>query len=603
MNVSSPLGWGRVVSDKIRIPIGGKQAAILLMLILSVSLGSCIYFNTMYNARKLYGVAEEMEAEAGGQESRAAEEKYKEVVIKCASVLQNHPESSWVDDAIFLMGKALVKQKEYAKGIRKFLELTTNFPESEYVPNSLYWLALANFEKRDYNQALLYTDRFINAFPEHELRYRVRFLAGDINLELGDDREALGYYSQVADEASKREIVEEAILKRAKLYFLFEDWNNAAESYGSLLKKGISWQMRYEISLSLGQCYTNIGRCTEALDLYTELLPDVPKLKDEGPVMLGQAASYVCMDSLSAAMRVYRTIGEKFPRSDFSAESYYRLGLLYHERLDSLQAAQVAFEKVANESSSSEFTPLARQKSTSIKKLIELQKASGDEVTGEQMAERRFMAAEIQLTRLAEIEPAISNYTAVIDSFPESSWAPKAAYAIGWIYQKEKADSARALEAYSGVITRYPRSLQARGALRQVFRLGTEQEALAMQAYIDSALADTAAAAAEMSRKLEADRADSLLIAQNQEDGGGMSAADSIRARSGRPGPPVPVDRDRVKKETRYRLDDQFRPAFLDSLRRARFEKLRRLMWGGVEKRSPVRNLQPPPGGNKNDNG
>jgi len=106
------------------------------VLILS-SLHSCVYFNTMYNARRIYSEAEEAREESvrtGVEPSRALKDKYKDVIFKCSKILRDSPESSWVDDAIFLMGKALVRQEEYNKGIRKFQELLTNYPESEYVP-------------------------------------------------------------------------------------------------------------------------------------------------------------------------------------------------------------------------------------------------------------------------------------------------------------------------------------------------------------------------------------------------------------------------------------------------------------------------------------
>ncbi len=508
--------------------------AILVLLLLS----SCVYFNTIYNAKRLYREAEKARTEAlrtGSGITRNLKDRYKVVVIKCSKVLRDHPNSGWVDDSIFLMGKALVRQQEYNKGIRKFQELITNYPESKYVSRSLYWLALANYEKKEYNQALMFTRRFIEGFSKHELRHKVIFLAGDINLELEKNEDALNFYSMVADESSEREVMDEALLKSARLHYRFEDWENAASSYKLLLKKGISWELRYDISLALGECYAKIGKCREAIEIFDEILPDVTKIVDKGPVMLGKAEGYECMDSLETAIIEYRHIIKKFPRSDFAAKAYYKMGLLYHEKLDSLQMAEEAFSNVGKESSKSEFASLALQKSTSIRKLMELQNSSGERASEEQMAGARFSAAEIQLTRLGETEAAIENYMVVIDSFPETSYAPVAAYAMGWIYQKELEDKERALEAYRRVILKYPRSLQARGALEQFFRLGDEASGGMMQAYIDSALADTAAIAAEMREKMEKTRVDSIAAARKVSEsfpGTNISASEMLPADS-----------------------------------------------------------------------
>ncbi|MBN2184937.1 MAG: tetratricopeptide repeat protein [Candidatus Krumholzibacteriota bacterium] len=474
-----------------------SAARIVIAAVILSMTSSCVYFNTMYNARRLFKKAEELREDSiskGTENRRGLKDRYDEVIFKCSKVIRDHPESSWVDDAIFLMGKSLVRQEEYNKGIRKFQELITNYPESEYVPEAIYWLALANYDKREYNQALVFINRFLDAFPDHEIRYQVIFLAGDINFEMGNNVDALEFYSSAADKASEREVIDEAMLKRAKLHYKFKDWQKAAEGYEKLLKKGIPWQMRYDISIALGDCYSRTGRCDEAKKLFDEILPDVPRVIDQGPVMLGQAEAYQCMDSLSLTIGKYKDITEKFPHSNYSAEAYYKLGLIYHEKLDSLQRAQESFSNVAKESAKSEYAPLALQKSRSIKKLIELQNSSEKGASKEKIAGAKFSVAEIKLTRLDEVESARKNYLAVVDSFPETSYAPAAAYAVAWIYQEKLGDKDKAVEAYRTTILKFPRSHQAGGAVSQLHKLGDHAGAEMMQAYIDSAFADTTGA-------------------------------------------------------------------------------------------------------------
>ncbi len=440
-------------------------APVAAVLAAAVMLGSCAYFNTLYNARKSYSKAEELRESKDGEVDRNLKERYNEVITKCGKIIRDYPDSRWVDDAIFLMGKSLVRQGEYDKGIRKFVELTTNYPESGYVPESIYWLAMANYEKKEHNQALLYTDRFLGAFPDHGLRFDVIFLAGDISLALEDYEGALGYYSVVAEESGNKQRREEAKLRGAELYFKMEDWVNAAIAYENVLGKGMDRDAKYSTTLSLAICYTKIGRCTEALRLCDALLEEITTTNKKPAILLGKAAGYVCMDSLHAAIREYKDITSTFPKSDFSAEAYFHLGVIYHEKLDTLQLAQGAYSKVSNESASSEFAAVALQRSSSLKRFLELQKSSGKSEGEEGQAEKRFLSAEIQLTKLGETDLALGNYRVVVDSFPQTSHAPLAAYAIGWIYRVEKDDTVMAVEAFSHLAREYPVSPQARGAV------------------------------------------------------------------------------------------------------------------------------------------
>ena len=462
--------------------------------VLLFTLSSCAYFNTLYNARRLYKEAEEERSKTDSQ--REVSSKYKEVVKKCAQLVSNYPKSRYVDDAVFLMGQALVREGEYDKGIRKFFELKTNFPKSKYVPRALYWMALAYYEKKDFSQAYSSVEKFLTTYPKNKLRFKVMFLAGDIARELEENEEALNFYSKVVEEASDRELVNEAVLRSANLFFDLEEYDKAAANYEKLLRKGISWEDRYKISLSLGKCYTAIGKCKEAENLYNELLAKVISIKEKPALRLGLASSYECMDSLKSALKVYDSVTKEFPKSLYSAEAYYREGIIYHEKLDSLERAQKAFEMAPKEAPSSDFASIALQKANSLKRLMELEKSRTGKQSREQIAERRFYAAEIQLTKLDEVEHALANYKAVIDTFSDTPYAPKAAYAVGWVYVNKLKDTTAAVSQFADLVKMFPRTQQALGAVEEIKALGYEGLGDSLASFVDSVLADTTGSAA-----------------------------------------------------------------------------------------------------------
>ena len=248
------------------------------------------------------------------------------------------------------------------------------------------------------------------------------------------------------------------------------------------------------MSLAFGECLARTGECVEALDLFDGLLAKATATLEMPSLLLGRAASYACMDSLPRALAEYGNVGTKYPKSVYSAEAYYRIGIIYQERLDSLKLAADAFARVGNEYANSEFASVSLERSGSIKRLLDLQKSAGAGEGAEQAAEKRFMAAEIQLTKLDDVTMALAGYTAVLDSFPETPVAPKAAYAIAWISQNKLGEKEAAVARYRALVERYPRSYQAKGALYQLEIAGADSLRAYLQAYRDSALADTTAA-------------------------------------------------------------------------------------------------------------
>jgi len=469
-----------------------KKRIIVLLVVFSLAHFSCAYFNTLYNAKKLYKQAEDLRGKTTNE--REIRDKYKEVIKKCATLITTYPKSRYVPDAMFLMGKALVRQKEYDKAIRKFYELATNYPKSKYVPESVYWTALAYYEKGDYSQAFTYINRFLKDYPKERARSKVLLLAGDIARELERYDEALNYYGRLAEESSDKELVNGAISRSADLFFERGEWRKAASNYQRLLKKGISWKDRYDISLALGKCYISMGECEKALTLYNDLLAKVTSMKEKPPLKLGQASAYLCMDSLKTAIAMYEKVIREFPRSLYSAEAYYHVGTIYHEKLDSLEQAQKAFEMVTKEYASSEFAQVSLQKSNSIKKLIELEKTSGENRNRDKAAEKKFLSAEIQLTRLDNVEAAVKNYETVIDSFADTKFAPKAAFALAWIYENRMDDTTRATRMYERLVRLFPRSQQALGAIERLHSFGLDSLVVRLESLVDSAIADTTSA-------------------------------------------------------------------------------------------------------------
>ena len=71
----------------------------------------------------------------------AANADLQKVIEKCSNILQFSSNSSYVDDALMMLGKSFYYQKNYLKAQRKFEELISTQPNSDYVleAKSLDW--------------------------------------------------------------------------------------------------------------------------------------------------------------------------------------------------------------------------------------------------------------------------------------------------------------------------------------------------------------------------------------------------------------------------------------------------------------------------------
>jgi outer membrane protein assembly factor BamD (BamD/ComL family) len=66
-----------------------------------------------------------------------------------------------------------------------------------------------------------------------------------------------------------------------------------------------------------------------------------------------------------------------------------------------------------------------------------------------------FLKGEFLLLQMKQTQAAADSYRQVMEGYPESTWAPKAAFAIAHIYDSELGDTLAARTAYQEVIARY----------------------------------------------------------------------------------------------------------------------------------------------------
>ena len=113
---------------------------IVVFLLGMITFVGCAYFNSFYNARKNYREAEKQRENSPTQQQNT--QKYNKAIESAGRLLNDYPNSKWVDDALLLMGQSYYRLTQYNRALRKFDELLANHPDSPLIPECKYWWAL-----------------------------------------------------------------------------------------------------------------------------------------------------------------------------------------------------------------------------------------------------------------------------------------------------------------------------------------------------------------------------------------------------------------------------------------------------------------------------
>jgi TolA-binding protein len=400
---------------------------VVLTFLLCVTL-SCAYYNTFYNARKFYAEAQKSK---GGKDA-----SLDKCIEKCAKVIEYHPGSKWVDDAILLMGKCFYEKKNYSRARTKFDELLTYFPNSPLVDEARLFLGRCHLSQGDYALAVVTLAELKGtAFACDALFFMAEALYATEDYEA-----AAGAYQNLLESCPKTAYREPSLENLAAALLSMEEYSTAIELYHSLLRGRLSEEERLEVSLKIADAYLNLGEAQQALDILLEIDRQVKGDQSKAQIQLKASDCHRMLGELDLALSSLQQVLELSPKSEMSARSYYSQGEIFEDEYLDFEKAKEAYESVVSEYKAAEVSKDAERKITTFNK-IEKYRNELLEGTAENQAETQFLLAELYLLDLEKEDIALEEYQKVVTEFADSNYTPKAIYAIAWIHLNLKSDS------------------------------------------------------------------------------------------------------------------------------------------------------------------
>jgi len=359
------------VSADSRWRFGRVWHGLVLGLLVAV-LSSCVYFNTFYNAEKYFRGAEkkrtEYERELGNrsvnQRARQTYEGlYEKAVRKASLVLDKHRESDLVDDAMFLIGRALYWKRDYQYASRSLQDLEDNFPNSEFLDQARYWRALCLDELIQPEEA-----RALFRSLMSDRRPIVGALSG---LRLGEmsDRDedwnsAIQQYRSTLEAFPRTKLRSQLWLRIGRAHMALDEpgqVDSSLAAFSQALQADPPDSIEYRARLLSGQALYSKGDGEAALAVYEKLLREGRFRGWEGETRLLIGDYHRARADIDQALAEYEQIRDDFPQSDVSARALYETGLLYLRQEGDRLLASEYLEEVSKEKQGSIADSLARE--------------------------------------------------------------------------------------------------------------------------------------------------------------------------------------------------------------------------------------------------
>lgn len=329
-----------------------KHSSKIMLLVALMLFSSCAYFNIFYNARRYYNLGYEQTKKNRTENPTSGEtQNYQKSIEKSATLIQEYPESKWVDDALLLMGKAYYHSQKYMRANRKFIELMTNYPESEFVPEAKLWLAKTKLSLEKFDEAEEDFRVLVRQNLSPELKGEANFFLGQLYNEKEDYERAVESYL-VAARNIRKDLRAEAMYNAASNYDSLGIYHKAAETFKAVLKLDPVQELKQDAKFRYSEMRKESGEYEEAIRDFNLMLADQRNKTIFPKIRLEIAECMARMGDTEGALLAYSdiTVDEKGAPV---AEAYYQMGKLYEDRMNDYDRALDQFKEVKKASTRS----------------------------------------------------------------------------------------------------------------------------------------------------------------------------------------------------------------------------------------------------------
>ena len=268
------------------------------------------------------------------------QEQYERAEPKFLTLIENFPNSLFVENAWYAVGQLNYKLEYFDKSRHAFKEVLDGFPNSEFKDDAQHLIAQSFLNEKNYEQSYqefdrLATEEFKN-YPQlqAEAMYKAAFCLN----QLARDEEAIGRYNSFVAEFPDSQYVTAAYFDVGSIYAKQRDYDNARLNYGLALQNTEDRELQSEIQATIGRTYYDQEDYPNAIAEYTKLLEEYPESNFIAEAKLGIADSYFKSETWSEAVAAYERVLDEHPdQTDFIAYVTYQIGDAHYKLATNLK--------------------------------------------------------------------------------------------------------------------------------------------------------------------------------------------------------------------------------------------------------------------------
>ncbi len=341
------------------------------------------YFNLYYNTTDLFNQAETAIKDSQKDPFSLvevpipanAQTLLSKVIEKCSNILQFRSKSSFVDNALLMIGKSFYYQKNYIKALRKFQELQSSYPASKLILDSRLWLAKTDLQMKNSEKGL----KNLLEMRQDAINKKEFGMVSDSYIEEIRYYLALEDYEKVQSLCSLLLNSSNDDKLKAKTAFALGNINEkqnkikeAAEAYASVKEFTSSYELLFSSAIQYAKMLIRQDKAEDALKLLYSLKKEAKYKEFYDQIDFQIAIAYRQLGEINPAMQILLQFDSLYSASAHIGNARFEKAGIYEKNYKNYDSAIVYYQKALSSTATADYLPKIRDRSTVFNKYTSL---------------------------------------------------------------------------------------------------------------------------------------------------------------------------------------------------------------------------------------
>ncbi|MCF8354804.1 MAG: tetratricopeptide repeat protein, partial [Melioribacteraceae bacterium] len=334
------------------------------------------FFNTYYNAGKTFDLAmeeiEKLEADKFEFKQKPLGGNLKQnlelVIEKCSKILQFHQESSYFDDALYMIGIAFYYQGDYSKGLRKFHELASVEDSDLQLENKL-WIAKCELQLRNFDQGFnRLEDLKTEALEAEEKEIVEKALITQIGYLIYRENylTAINYLNNLMEVSESDELRAETAFQQGKIYLVLNEQENAAAAFQSVMDYSPTFDVEFSSQFEYAKLQKELNKDSLSLDLLNDLRDENKFDEFRHKIELEIGLLYYEQGKIEDALDKFRLVDTVYTKTESSGIAAFMRGEIWEKHYKNYDSAFYFYDRTSASQAPKEVKDEAREKNNVI---------------------------------------------------------------------------------------------------------------------------------------------------------------------------------------------------------------------------------------------